>query len=185
MKKKVAVLLAPGFEEIEASTPIDVLRRLEMDVRLLSIDSLEVEGAHGLVVKAEALLKDHMNDDWDALVLPGGGPGAWNLRDNDNVIEVVKRCYAEGKIIGAICAAPIVLARAGMIAGKKITAYPAPPVDEDVKEAVHTHKLVEKDGTIITGRGPGAAMAFAYALGAALGVAEDRLDSLKKEMIVE
>lgn len=184
MKKKVAVLLAPGFEEIETATPIDVLRRLGMEVYLLAIDELSVKGAHGLVIQADALLKDHMRDEWDAVVLPGGGPGAWNLKDNDNVIEIVQRCHSEGRIIGAICAAPIALARAGIITGKRITAYPAPPVDEDIKDAVNTRQLVERDGNIITGRGPGAAMAFSYVLGGALG-AEDRLAALKQEMIVE
>lgn len=185
MKKKVAVLLAPGFEEIETSTPIDVLRRLGVEVQVLSIDGMQVEGAHGLTFVADALLKDHMNDEWDALVLPGGAPGAWNLRDDDNVINLIKRCEKEGKVIGAICAAPIALARAGVITGKVITAYPAGPVSEDVKESVNTGNLVEKDGAIVTGKGPGAAMEFAYALGAALGISETSLSDMAKEMIIE
>lgn len=185
MKKKTALLLAPGFEEIEASTPIDVLRRLGIEVYVLAIDALEVEGAHGLIVKADGLLQDHASDKWDALILPGGGPGAWNLKDSELVVETVRRCHAEGIIIGAICAAPIVLAKAGIIDGKNITAYPAGPVDEDIKAANNTGELVERDGNIITGKGPGAAMEFAYALGRALGVADDSLISMRKEMIVE
>ncbi|MEE3229927.1 MAG: DJ-1/PfpI family protein, partial [Planctomycetota bacterium] len=109
---RIGVLLAAGFEEIEAVTIIDVLRRAELDVIILGVDGDAISGAHGLQVAADQSLADTQEEDWDAIVLPGGLPGATNLRDNPEVIELIRSTHSRGGMLAAICAAPIVLGRA-------------------------------------------------------------------------
>jgi 4-methyl-5(b-hydroxyethyl)-thiazole monophosphate biosynthesis len=165
----IAVLLAEGFEEIEAVTPIDVLRRLEFPVVVAGVGGRDITGAHGLRLMTDIALEDLRAEDLAALVLPGGMPGAVNLRDHPKVIGLVRAVHAAGKPVGAICAAPIVLAAAGLTAGKTVTGYPMALLKEALADANYTGTPVETDGTIITGKGPGAAFAFAVAIAAALG----------------
>jgi len=166
MKKKIAVILADGFEEIEAVVPIDVFRRLEFEVVVAGL-SKTVKGSHGIKIQADCLLSELKEPEFDALFLPGGMPGAANLRDCPSVIEFVKKMDSRKAVVSAICAAPIVLKAAGIIEGKTVTSHPS--VKNDLKGCNHTGKLVETDGNIITGKGPGAAFDFAARIAAFLG----------------
>ncbi len=167
MKKTIAVLLADGFEEIEALAPADVWRRLGFEVILAAIGASEmVEGAHGIQVKADARLADIPTDTLDAVVLPGGMPGSKNLRDNERVLALVRTMAASGRIAAAICAAPIALEKAGVLAGVRYTMYPG---FEAEMSSAPTGNLTEVCGNIITGKGPGAAFAFAACVAKSLG----------------
>ncbi|MCK5843642.1 MAG: DJ-1/PfpI family protein, partial [Victivallales bacterium] len=123
MSKTVAVLLADGFEEIEAITPIDILRRLEFNVIIAGLSD-DVSGAHGIKIDVDKSLDDLSAKNLDAVLLPGGLPGSTHLRDDERVIRLVREMAEAGKIVSAICAAPIVLAKAGLMKGKTCTGYP-------------------------------------------------------------
>jgi len=167
---KVAVLLASGFEEIEALTVVDVLRRADVTCHMVSIlDHTEVEGAHGISVLADKVFDEFMLD-YDMIVLPGGMPGAANLKADERVLTLVQQFAQEStKYIGAICAAPIVLAEAGIVAGKRLTSYPASEYVELFTEANYLDELVVVDDNIITSRGPATSLLFAYTLVDVLG----------------
>lgn len=167
--KKVAVMLAQGFEEIEALTVVDIVRRAGITCDTVSISGKEVKGAHDIVVIADKIISDEIKD-YDLIVLPGGMPGATNLRDNSKVIEFVQWFNNNKKLVGAICAAPIVLGRAGVIEGKNITSYPG--FQNELSAGNYKEEAVVVDGNIITSRGPATAMAFSYKLLEALGYEE-------------
>jgi protein deglycase len=169
MEKRAAVLLSPGFEEIEALTVVDVLRRAQLTCDMVSVAGTpEVEGSHAIVVKADKVLDASIHD-YDMLVLPGGLPGATNLRDSQMVIEAVQAFDREGKLVGAICAAPMVLQRAGVHTGKMLTSYPDDKYRDLLSDADYREALVVIDGNLITSRGPATTLPFAYALVDALG----------------
>lgn len=156
---RAVVLLADGFEEIEALSVVDILRRGGVEVVMAAVgDNLEVRGAHAIVVKAEALLSDVKDEDFDVVVLPGGGEGTENLKASAAVFELVRRQKAEGRLLAAICAAPTVLVEAGVLdPDQHITCYPTCVIDIDRPSA---GVPVVADGDVITGQGPGAAMLF-------------------------
>ncbi len=160
-----AVLLAPGFEEIEAITIIDVLRRADVDVRLLGQEEGRVTGAHGVRVEVDQLFSDAW-EDWDLVVLPGGLPGATNLRDDDRVQGLLRRQRDAGRGVAAICAAPIVLGAAGMLEGRTATCYPG--FEDQLTGATLSTEAVVVDDGITTSRGPGTALAFSLELVAQL-----------------
>ena len=165
--KKIAVILAEGFEEIEALTVVDIMRRAGEHCDLVSVKGLEVTGAHNIKVIADVLLSDEIKR-YDLIVLPGGMPGSKNLKNNTDVIELVKYFNNQKKLISAICAAPIVLAEAGIIKGKNITSYPG--FEEELRDANYkTEEKVVVDGNIITSRGPATAIEFACKLLEILG----------------
>lgn len=182
MNKKIVILMANGFEETEAIATADVLARLGFELCLASLKSKNVTGAHGITIQADCLINDIKLDDFDALVLPGGMPGAINLRENSTVIELVKNAKNTDKVIAAICAAPIVLAQAGIIAGKQVTCYPG--FEEQLSSALCTGTRCEQDGNIITARGVGASFEFGAKIAQALGVATDEIEQLFKAMIL-
>jgi 4-methyl-5(b-hydroxyethyl)-thiazole monophosphate biosynthesis len=159
---KVAVLFAEGFEEIEAVAIVDVLRRAGVDVQMAGVASDVVVGANGISVNMDATLDAVKAADLDGIVLPGGIPGATNLRDNADVLALVREVHAAGKVVGAICAAPIALEAAGLLDGKSVTCYPS--FDEQLSNVNYTSARVEQDGRIITGKGPGAAIEFGLKL---------------------
>ena len=159
--KRINVYLADGFEEIEAVTIIDVLRRGEIKVFTVSVkESLMVKGAHGIEIKADINIKS-MEADLDGHILPGG-PGAEILFKSEELKKVFMEANEGEKLLGAICAAPSVLGRWGLLKGKKATAYPGNEkylVGADIRaDAVVT------DGNIFTSRGPGTAMEFGLSL---------------------
>ena len=163
---KAAVLLADGFEEIEAITIVDVLRRGAVGVDMLATNGRdEVTGDHGIVVRADARLGTM--DPYDAIILPGGHPGAVALRDNDAVIAALQEMDAAGGLVAAMCAAPIALGRAGVLAGRTYTCYPG--YEDQIDNGEFAEDVVVVDGRLVTSRGPGTALAFAYALLDALG----------------
>jgi 4-methyl-5(b-hydroxyethyl)-thiazole monophosphate biosynthesis len=150
------VLLADGFEEIEAVTIIDVLRRGEVAVTTASLGGKHVVGSHSIAVEADTLLESTNVADFDALVLPGG-PGAKILREDPRAQAVIKRAAATGKLVAAVCAAPTALEAAGVLVGKRATVYPG----NTLPSATFVEDRVVEDGNIITSRGPGTSMAFA------------------------
>lgn len=156
----VLFLMADGFEETEAVTPFDYLQRAGATVKLASIsDSLEVEGGHGLKIKADMLLKDAKLADYDAVLLPGGGVGVQNLSASKLVADTVRVFDATGKWVLAICAAPLVLSRAGLLEKRVATCYPGCEAEMICKEFLEDRVVV--DGNVITSRGAGTAEEFA------------------------
>lgn len=159
----VSVLLADGFEEIEALTVVDLLRRAQVYVDTVSItEDYIVHGAHGINVQTEDVFDEVNFVESDMIVLPGGMPGTTNLMEHEGVRRVVKDFAENEKPVAAICAAPMVLAELGLLKGKKITCYPS--VEKEIQGAVFTHQPVTVDGNIITSRGVGTAIAFALKL---------------------
>lgn len=154
------VFLADGFEEVEALATVDVLRRCGIEVQTVSISySEEVTGAHGIIVKADKVLDYSMLQDADFLILPGGLPGATNLRDCEALQDVLKQHAAKGGNLAAICAAPMVLGGLGLLEGKEATCYPG--FEKYMIGAKPGSLPVVQDGNVITGKGP----AFAFAFG--------------------
>ncbi len=161
--KQVAIFLADGFEEIEALGTIDILRRAEIQVVSVSItDSKTVTGAHRVSVLADKTFSEVDFSEIDALILPGGMPGAKNLNEHAGIRKTLVEFAAQNKDVAAICAAPMVLANAGLLESKKATCYPG--FEKELKNAVHTGEKVTVDGKIITGKGPGAVFDFALQL---------------------
>ena len=176
--KPVLVLLAPGFEEIEFAAPVDILRRLEIPVTTAGVKGRLVEGAHGICMQADMLMVDVEPEEYDGIILPGGA-ASWLLRDTPGVLRLVRTMHAAGKLVAAICAAPIALEAAGVLAGRKVTCYPADAVTNDIRSASLQDAPTVTDGNIITGKGPGAALEFGFAIGAYF---EKAVDSLRREM---
>ncbi len=180
--KSVLVLMAPGFEEIELTAPVDILRRLGVKVVLAGVKGRKVEGAHGLIMQADVLLVDVESESFDGVILPGGA-ASWLLRETPAVLKLVRDMHATGKLVAAICAAPIALEAAGVLGGRNITCYPAEAVTADIKSAASiSDEPAVTDGNIVTGRGPGAALEFGFALGAYLG---GDVATLRSEMCVK
>lgn len=158
---KVIVFLANGFEEVEALTVVDYLRRVEgIVVETVSTgQDYQVLGAHKIEVKADKNINQLENiGNYGAVVIPGGMPGASNLRDNDKVISIIKEINNQKKLIAAICAGPIVLEKAGVIKGREVTSYPG--FEGDLPNAIYKNEDVVIDGNIITARGPAKAEDF-------------------------
>ncbi len=176
--KPLLVLLAPGFEEIEFSAPVDILRRLEIPVVTAGVKARLVEGAHGIKMQADMLLVDVEPADYDGVILPGGA-ASWLLRDTAAVLKLVRTMHSAEKLVAAICAAPIALEAAGVLTDRKVTCYPADAVTNDIKSGTLCDAPAVTDGNIITGRGPGAALEFGFALGAYFG---KDVATLRKEM---
>jgi len=160
---KAYVFLADGFEDIEALGTIDILRRAGIEVKTVSItDSHTVESAHGMKVEADILFEKNNFSDGDMLVLPGGMPGAANLNAHDGLRSVLLLHDDNKMRIAAICAAPMILGKLGILQGRRATCYPG--FEEHLDEATYTSELVTTDGHITTGEGPAATFAFAYEL---------------------
>lgn len=177
--KKVAVLLANGFEEIEALTVVDIMRRANIICDMVSIGEIDVIGAHEIKVTCNKRIDEDFSD-YDMIVLPGGMPGSTNLQENSKVIELVKYFNNENKFIAAICAAPIVLKTANIIQGKNITSYPG--FDKDLQGCNYIeNELVVVDRNIITSRGPATAIPFSYKLLEVLG--SDKCKDLSEGMM--
>lgn len=178
----VAVLFAEGFEEIEAITIIDVLRRAEIETFMTGIAGDSVTGANGVTVSMDNQIGDLDINALDAVVLPGGIPGANNLADSADVQALLQAATAADKQVGAICAAPIALASAGLSEGRSVTCYPG--FEDQVTGATCTGERVQIDGKLITGKGPGAALEFALALVAEFGK-PDTAAALREGMLVD
>jgi 4-methyl-5(b-hydroxyethyl)-thiazole monophosphate biosynthesis len=181
MKRSAIVLLAEGFEEVEAVTPIDYLRRAGIEVTVASVGgNLLVKGARGIVVDADFTLYDMVNQQgsaaYDAIIIPGGMPGAANIAASPEARTLITEMAAAGKRICAICASPaVVLAPLGILSGKKFTCYP--DMEGKVQGGHWSDQRVVTDGNIITSRAAGTAGEFSIAIiGQLLGETEgDRI----------
>jgi len=161
--KKTAMLFAEGFEEVEALTVVDLLRRADVVCDIVAVaDADEIAGAHGIVVRADRRFAGLDLGDYDALLLPGGQPGTNNLAADGRVADALRAFHAAGKLTAAICAAPTVLAKAGLLEGKEAVCYPT--LEGKLTGARIGSGPVAVDGTIITSRGVGTAIPFALAL---------------------
>jgi 4-methyl-5(b-hydroxyethyl)-thiazole monophosphate biosynthesis len=156
---RALVILAEGFEEIEAITIVDVLRRGGVAVTTAALSGKHPRGSHDIAVEADVTLSGPRISDYDALVLPGG-PGSQHLREDPHVQALIKEAAGAGKIVAAICAAPTALEAAGVLHGKRATCYPG----SSIPSAEFVDAPVVEDGNIITSRGPATAMAFALKL---------------------
>jgi 4-methyl-5(b-hydroxyethyl)-thiazole monophosphate biosynthesis len=162
---KVLVPLAQGCEELEAVTVIDLLRRANIEVITAGLSPEPVTASRHVVLIPDVPLAEAIKqDDIDMIVLPGGLPGADNLADSPLLMETLRRFDREERRIAAICAAPRVLAKAGLLHGKRVTAYPGFIDGENYPYLTYTGAAVESDGRITTSRGPGTAMDFALVL---------------------
>jgi 4-methyl-5(b-hydroxyethyl)-thiazole monophosphate biosynthesis len=178
----IAILLAPGFEEIEAITPIDVLRRAGFMVKVAAVggDQRTVLGTHGIGVLCDCALSELRAEDLQMVVLPGGLPGSTNLASDAAVCALVKAVHDNGGWAAAICAAPLALQAAGVLAGHSYTCYPS--VEEQLG-GKYSGKRVERDRRVVTGAGPGASLEFALELVRCLGKAE-LAEQLAKGMLL-
>ena len=160
----VLVPLAQGCEELEAVTIIDLLRRAALDVVTVGLDNRPVNASRGTLLIADTRLEDVVERTFDMIVLPGGLPGADHLAEDPRIIALLRSQYAAGRFTAAICAAPKVLARAGLLDGRSATVYPGAVDPAAYPKVEFTDAAVVVDGTIVTSRGPGTAMDFALQL---------------------
>ncbi len=170
----VLVPLAQGCEELEAVTIIDLLRRADIDVITASLDEQPVVASRGTKIIADTSLHNVVDREFDMVVLPGGLPGADHLDEDNRIHQILQRTVNSNKPVGAICAAPKVLANAGLLKNKKATAYPGVLDALDLNTTEVTNAAVQRDGNILTSRGPGTAMDFALEIIACLVGTEKR-----------
>lgn len=181
--KKAVVCLAEGFEDVEAVMPIDLLRRAGVSVTVAGVTGWEIVSSRGIRIVADALLSDLVPGDADALVLPGGMPGASNLAASSDVSSWIDACTSQGSIVAAICAAPaVVLGKAGVLKGKRFTCFPGH--EKDVEGAVFVEQPVVRDENIITSRGLGTAAQFGLEIIRAL-LGDDMRDKIAKATLIE
>jgi protein deglycase len=161
---RVLIPLADGFEEIEAVTMIDLLRRAGVEVVAAGLKPGPVTGSHGIALVPDTDLDAALGLDFDMVALPGGMPGAAHLADDPRVLDILRRLAERGQYTAAICAAPGVLAKAGLLSGRQATSFPGFLTPENAPGTRLLEEPVVEDGKVITSRGPGTAMDFALAL---------------------
>ena len=177
----IYILLANGFEEIEAITPADVLRRADFKVYLVSTSRNKVvTGSHNIAVECDMLIEDLETDSALMLILPGGA-GTIHLKNNNLVIDAIRKFADENKWIGAICAAPMILGEMGLLHGKKATCYPG--YEQHLLNANFIETPAITDGKIITGRSAGAALAFSLEIVKQL-LGQEKAEELMAKMLV-
>jgi protein deglycase len=179
---RAAVIIADGFEEVEAVAVIDALRRAGIETVVAGLHDGHMTSARNLKIIPDAGIDAVRAEDFDALVLPGGQPGADNLNADPRVRELVADFSKKGKVTAAICAAPIVLARAGVLAGRRATVYPS--YRDRLGGATYEERPVVVDGNVFTSRGAGTALAFALALVERLAGPE-RARKVREAMLIE
>lgn len=183
MVATAVVVLAEGFEEVEAVAPVDVLRRAGVRVTIVGARSKDVKSSRGLWIQADKLLEE-VEDLPDAVILPGGFPGATHLAQTAALPPFLRKMNKAGKLIAAICAAPaVVLAPLGILDGKKATCYPGCESDFSSK-TVYSLEHVVKDGNLITSQGPGTALEFALEIVRVL-VSDEMVDILREKMLLK
>lgn len=168
--------LANGFEEVEALTPVDCLRRCELEVKTVGLGSNIITGSHGISVLTDLVGEEiNLDENLDMIILPGGMPGTLNLEASAIVKSAINYCIDNNKIIGAICAAPSILGHMGLLDGKKATCFPG--FEDQLLGADVCSELACCDGNIITAKGAGAALHFSYKLIEKL-ISKERADIL-------
>ncbi len=181
MMSKVYVFLAEGFEEAEALTPVDLLRRADVETVMVSVTGkAAVTGAHGITMMADRLFEEIDGRDADLLMLPGGMPGTLNLGAHAGLVSLLKEHFAAGKKVAAICAAPSVLGKLGMLEGKTAVCYPG--FEDQLSGAAIGSGKVSVDGNVTTAKGMGAAIEFGLALVAQLKD-QETADKIEKAII--
>ena len=175
--KKVLVALAPGFEEIETITVVDILRRAGARVVLAATEKGPIEGSRGVSVLSDTLIDQVDDNDFDLVVLPGGQPGTANLQKNETVKAIIQNMHRSRKPVAAICAAPIILHSAGILKNMVATSHPS--VREQLNGIGYSEERVVVDGNIITSRSPGTALEFALKLVEIL-FGRDRMDTVNQ-----
>jgi 4-methyl-5(b-hydroxyethyl)-thiazole monophosphate biosynthesis len=179
---KIAVQLAEGFEEIEAISIIDVLRRADFEVTTVSITGkTKVTGSHAITILADKVFEDTDFNDFDMIVLPGGMPGALNLKNHNGLQKQILDFHKNGKPLGAICAAPLVFGNLGILKNETATCYPG--FEDQLKGAKVTGNKVEQSGKIVTGKGAGVAIDFALKI-VEMIKGKELADELERKMIV-
>lgn len=177
----VYLFFAEGTEEVEALAVVDILRRAGVETHIVSVSGgRTVAGAHGIRVEADMMAEDVDFSKAAMLVLPGGLPGAYNLADCKLLTDGIRTHHASGKPLAAICAAPLVYGRMGLLKGLKATCYPG--FENQLEGAEYTASLVEEDGQFITGKGPAAVFAFGYAIATRLA-GREKAESVKNGML--
>ena len=171
----VYLYLAPGFEEVEALTPADYLRRCGQEVVLVGVGSQVITGSHGITVHCNCIAEEAEALP-DMIILPGGMPGTVNLENNAYVTQKIEACYWGSKFIAAICAAPSILGHMGLLEGKRATCYPG--YEKELSGAEAVNEPVVTDGKIITAKGAGVSNRFAFALVEAL-CGKEKADEIK------
>lgn len=167
--KRIIVLFTDGTEEIEALTPVDVLKRAGAEVDIVALQNAFPVGSHKITVKADKLIGGVHESDYDAIVIPGGMMGSKNISEDDRAINLIKDFIKSGKVVASICASPaVVLAKHGLMTDKKSTCYPAPDFVSLIKN--YTGNAVEVDGNLITADGIKSAFRFALAICDSLGI---------------
>ena len=163
MSKKIGMMVANGYEEVEMLTVVDLLRRTGMTCDIISVSGeKELTSSHKVTVIADLLYEEADFDSYDALAIPGGMPGTTNLGAHAGVCEQLKKAYADGRMIAAICAAPTVFGKLGLLEGKKAICYPG--MEDQLTGAEVTYEPAVRDGNIITSRGMGTAIDFGLAI---------------------
>ncbi len=175
----IYIYLADGFEEMEALTPADLLRRAGKEVVLVGVSGKKVRGTHNIYVEADILSGEMALDNAELIILPGGGPGYDNLDKNEDVDKAVKYCYNNNIRIAAICAAPMVLGKRGVLAGKRATCFPG--FEQYLTEAVCTGEGVVTDGLVTTAKSAGWSVDFGLEL-VRLLVSEDASRKLRDSL---
>ena len=176
----VYVHLAHGYEEIEALTVVDLLRRAGIPVKTVSIEGNVVTGAHDISVTADLLIGDADYDNCEMIVLPGGMPGSANLENCAQLQAQIDQFNNQGKFIAAICAAPMILGHKGLLDGKKAVIYDG--MEAELGKAIVVKDKAVVDGNFITGKGPGCAIEFALKI---IAVLKDQKtsDMIRKELL--
>jgi len=184
MTKKVALFIENGSEELELIAPLDVMRRANLEVDVISANNEDfITSAHNVKIMADKKIEEINNIlDYDAIVIPGGMPGSTLLRDNKKIIEFYQTMYNSGKLVAAICAAPIVLSAAGITDDKEVTSYPG--FDKEINyKNYNSEKAVVIDKNVITAQGPAVAILFGYEIVNYL-LQDNTADDIKKAMLV-
>ena len=158
----IIILLADGFEEIEALTPLDLLRRAKLDVRTVAVGSKIAVGSHGIPVICDMTKEEVRLEEVSMVILPGGMPGTLNLDACEFVSEAIEATLSRGGRVGAICAAPLILGRRGYLQGKRAVCYPG--FEGELSGYIEADSTVVTDGNITTAKGMGAAGRFGFEL---------------------
>lgn len=176
----VYVFLAKGFEELEALTPVDVLRRAGIEVKTVGVTGKRVSGSHGISVNCDITVNDAEFDGLDGIILPGGMPGTVNLENNEKVSEFINYCAKKNKIIGAICAAPSILGHKGLLQGKNAVCFTG--FEKELTGAHVLDRTAVRDGNIVTGWGAGGAMDFALLYLSVISESEELSKKIARNM---
>ena len=181
--KSICIFLAEGFEEVEALLPLDIMRRGGLSVKTVSVTGKGVvRGAHQVPVVADEMIEHLKEEDIEMIVLPGGLPGATNLDAHDGLSQLITNFAAAGKPLAAICAAPLVYGKRGLLKGKKATCYPG--FEEYLEGADYTASMVEVTDNFILGKGPAAAAEFGFAI-AEKFIGAEKTREIRKGMLFE